>query len=73
MELYTYEQTAVFVVNGQPVNLLQNTRQKIGEGREIPLVKGKIQLQSEAAEVYYKDIKIRPILEIPEKLTQELK
>jgi hypothetical protein len=37
------------------------------DGQSFPLIKGKIQLQSEAAEVYYKDIMIRNITSLPER------
>jgi hypothetical protein len=35
-------------------------------GKDKPLVEGKIQLQSEACEVYYKDIKIKEIDKMPD-------
>jgi len=35
------------------------------EWREVPLTKGRIQLQSEAAEVFYRNVAIRRITEIP--------
>jgi hypothetical protein len=64
LELITYGDKSLQIVNGQVVMALSNNRYKAGN--EIkPLLKGKIQLQSEAAEVYYKDIKIRPIPGIP--------
>ena len=51
------------------VMILKNSRY-IGEnGEEIPLIQGKIQLQSEAAELFFKDIKIRQI----DSLTQQQK
>jgi hypothetical protein len=31
----------------------------------VPLTRGRIQLQSEAAEVFYRNLAIRPIREIP--------
>jgi hypothetical protein len=34
------------------------------EGKEIPLTKGKIQIQTEGAEVYYRNIQWQPITEI---------
>ena len=42
----------------------QNSRHEVN-GDEVPLTKGKIELQSESAEVFYKDIKIRPIEALP--------
>lgn len=45
---------------------LTNSSYKDGSGRK-PLTHGKIQLQSEAAEVFYKDIQIQNITAIPAK------
>ena len=41
--------------------ILKNSRYLDKDGKFVPLTKGKIQLQSEAAELYYTDIKIRSI------------
>ena len=35
------------------------------DGQRQPLTHGKIQLQSEAAEVFYKEIKIKPLTTMP--------
>jgi hypothetical protein len=35
------------------------------DGREVPLTRGRIQFQSEAAEAFFRDIAIRPIDAIP--------
>jgi hypothetical protein len=43
---------------------LSNSRYMVNNEAK-PLVKGKIQIQSEAAEVFYKDIKIKQIDGIP--------
>jgi hypothetical protein len=45
---------------------LYNSRQQDG-GTFAPLTKGKIQIQSEGAEVYYKDILVEDIKAIPPK------
>jgi hypothetical protein len=37
-------------------------------GKELPLTKGKIQIQSEGAEVFYKGIKIQSIDKLPAEL-----
>jgi len=65
MEIYTYKGESVHLVNGQVVMHLFNSRQLI-DGKEAPLTKGKIQLQSEGAEIYYRDIQLMPITGIPE-------
>jgi hypothetical protein len=58
----------VHIVNGKVVMALRNARyrQKDGEGeRFIPMTGGTLQIQSEAAEVFYKDIEIRRIEAMP--------
>lgn len=66
IELITYGDKSLHIVNGKVVMALKNSRYKDGEVIK-PLTQGKLQLQSEAAEVYYKDIKIKPISGIPAK------
>ncbi len=44
--------------------ILRNSRY-VKDGESIPMNKGKIQLQSEAAEVFYKDIEIRNLESLP--------
>jgi hypothetical protein len=47
--------------------ILMNSRHKVGD-KEVPLTKGKIQIQSEGAEVFYRNITVRPIEAIPAEL-----
>jgi len=47
--------------------LLQHSAQ-LENGRVIPLLKGKLQIQSEGAEVFYKDIRVESIAGIPAEL-----
>ena len=65
LELICFEDKAIHIVDGQVKMALRNSAKWDGE-KDIPLVKGRIQLQSEAAEVFFKDIEIRPIKSIPE-------
>jgi hypothetical protein len=67
VELYAVGQTAVHVNNGIPNMVLTGLRRKV-DGKEEPLTKGKLQLQSEGAEVFYRNIQIRKIDKIPEEL-----
>ena len=69
IDLYCFEGTSVHVVNDTVTMVLHNSRYELN-GREIPLIKGKIELQSESAEVFYKNIKIRPIDSIPKKFKE---
>jgi hypothetical protein len=39
-------------------------------GKESPLTRGKIQIQSEGAEVFYRQIKIQPIKQLPAEFLQ---
>jgi hypothetical protein len=64
LELICLGDKSIHIVSGQVVMILRN-RRLIKDGQAVPLTRGKIQLQSEAAEVYYKDIMIRNINAIP--------
>jgi hypothetical protein len=64
LDLYCLGQTSVHVVNGTPNMVLSGLRRRV-DGREVPLDRGRIQLQSEAAEVFYRNLAIRSIREIP--------
>jgi hypothetical protein len=65
LELITYGDKSIRIVNGKVVMALSNSRYMVN-GEAKPLVSGKIQIQSEAAEVYYKDIMIKKIDSMPE-------
>ncbi|MDR3058052.1 MAG: DUF1080 domain-containing protein [Prevotella sp.] len=64
IELICYEGKSLHIVNGKVVMALSNLRY-VESGIEKPLDEGKIQLQSEAGEAFYKDIKIKMIEELP--------
>ena len=64
LELICFEDKSIHIVNGQVVMILKNSRY-MQDGNKIALEKGKIQLQSEAAEVFYKDIEIRTLESLP--------
>jgi 3-keto-disaccharide hydrolase len=66
IELIAVGGTSVHLINGKVVMILTNSRQSV-DGKEAPLTKGKIQIQSEGAEVIYCNIAIRPVTAIPEK------
>jgi hypothetical protein len=54
--------SAFHIINGHIVNRLINSRKRDGDGDGVaPLTKGRIQLQSEGAEVFYRAIEIRPV------------
>jgi hypothetical protein len=58
LELICFENKSLHIVNGEVVMILKDSRY-VEDGKKVPMSKGKIQIQSEAAEVYYKDIEIR--------------
>ncbi|HWA26435.1 MAG TPA: DUF1080 domain-containing protein [Lacunisphaera sp.] len=66
LDLYCLGQTSLHVVNGVLVMVLRESEQPDGNGGWIPLTKGKIQLQSEGAEVFYRNITVEPIDRFPD-------
>lgn len=66
LELICYEGQSLHIVNGEVVMALKNLRYT-DKGEDKPLVEGRLQLQSEAGEVFYKGIEIRPLEQMPEK------
>ncbi len=72
LELICLGDKAYHIVNGKVVMALENSLEYDKEGNATPLTKGKIQFQSEAAEVYYKNIKIRSITKLPKKIAAQL-
>lgn len=70
LDLYCFGDTSIHVVNGKVVMVLFNSRQ-VDNGVESPLKKGKIQLQSEGAEVFYKGIKLQQISAIPANIKKQ--
>ena len=64
LELVCFEGKSLHIVNGHVVMVLQNSR-SVTDGVATPLTRGKIQLQSEAAEVFFSDIKIQELDAMP--------
>jgi hypothetical protein len=69
IELISFNGKSLHIVNGHVVMILSNSRY-VKDGKTFPMIKGKIQIQSEAAEVYYKDIKIRNLESLPEEYSR---
>ena len=67
LDLYCQGDTAVHVVNDVVNMVLYHSRQD-DTGTISPLTAGKIQLQSEGAEIYFRKIRIRPIERLPAEL-----
>lgn len=68
LEVYALGTTSVHVANGVVVMVLENLKLK---GK--PLSSGQIQIQSEAAECYYKDMKIRSISDFPADIKSQIR
>jgi hypothetical protein len=64
LELYCHGDTSVHVMNGKVMMVLYHSSQS-QKGQVLPLVKGKLQIQSEGAEVFYKHIMLKPLDRIP--------
>lgn len=60
LEVIVQGKTIIHKVNGHEVLRLYNSQQNI-DGKFVPLTKGKIQIQSEGAEVFYRNIEIKEL------------
>ncbi|MEM1062600.1 MAG: family 16 glycoside hydrolase, partial [Planctomycetota bacterium] len=70
VDVYVLGDAAVHVVEGVVVYALEDAHASLG-GERVPLTRGKIQLQSEGAEVSYRDVKLRPITAFPDGIWPE--
>ncbi|TSE10825.1 ThuA domain-containing protein [Aquimarina algiphila] len=66
MELICVGNRSIHLLNGEVVMVVVDPKANLN-GEWKPMNKGKIQIQSEAAEVFYKDIQIRSVKKFPEK------
>ncbi len=64
LELICLGDDSLHIVNGKVVMRLHHAQRLDGAG-PAPLTSGQISLQTEGAEVYYRDVEIRPITAIP--------
>jgi 3-keto-disaccharide hydrolase len=67
VDLYAVGDRSLHVVNGKVALVLTGLRQKV-DGKEVPLTKGRIELQTESAEIFFRNIQIQQITEIPKEL-----
>jgi hypothetical protein len=72
LELIQVNGQSIHLVNGKVVLALTNSGY-MAKGQRQPLTHGKIQLQSEAAEVFYKNIMIRRLAAMPAQYAQYFK
>jgi hypothetical protein len=69
LDLYCHGDTSIHMINGKVMMILYHEKQ-LENLQELPLTKGKIQIQSEGAEVFYRKIQIQPIDQLPADLTR---
>jgi hypothetical protein len=65
LDLYVIGDRAVHVVNGVPVAEARGLAVIGPDGRRVPLTHGRIQLQSEGAETWFRKITVEPIRSLP--------
>lgn len=65
VDIYCLGDSSVHIINDVVVMKLYHSRRP-ENGKEIPMTKGKIELQTEGAEVFYRRIQLEPISEFPE-------
>jgi hypothetical protein len=66
IELYAYGDQSIHVVNGVPVlHAMQLTTRTTRNGSATPLTRGRLQFESEGAEIFYRDIVIETIDRLP--------
>ncbi|TSJ39215.1 DUF1080 domain-containing protein [Mucilaginibacter corticis] len=70
LDLYCHGDTSIHVVNGKVAMVLYHNSQA-DNGKLSPLNKGKIQLQSEGAEIFYRHIKMQSISQLPAELIKQ--
>jgi hypothetical protein len=65
LEVACVRGTCVHAVNGKPNMVLSDPREPLVDGVARPLTRGRFQIQSEGAEVFYRNIAVRPVTEFP--------
>jgi len=64
LDLICFNGDSIHIVNGQVMMRLHHA-QRVDGPEPAPLTSGEISLQTEGAEVFYRDVQIQPITEIP--------
>lgn len=65
IDLYVLGDKAIHAVNGVPVMVIDGLSVIGADGARTPLTRGKIQLQSEGAETFFRNISVEPIAALP--------
>ncbi len=66
LDLYVLGDRAVHVVNGVPVMVVEGLATVASDGTRTPLTHGRIQLQSEGAETWFRRVAVQPIDRLPQ-------
>ena len=69
VEVYTSGDSSVHMVNGKVVMHLKNLSM-LQNGMKTPMTNGRIVLQSEGAELFYRRIVLEPLQQLPSTLQQ---
>lgn len=69
LDLYCHGDTSIHMINGKVMMVLYHSQQ-MDNGNARALVKGKIQIQSEGAEIFYRQIKLQPITQLPQEFVR---
>jgi len=67
VEVLCVRGTCVHAVNDRVNLVLTSPRQPAADGGTVPLTKGRLQIQTEGAEVFYRNIAVRPLTELPKR------
>jgi hypothetical protein len=70
LDLVCFNGDSIHVVNGQVVMRLRNA-QRLDGAEPAPLAAGAVCLQTEGAEVYYRNVEIQPIEKIPDQFSED--
>ena len=69
LDLFCHDGDSIHVVNGQVMMRLHNAR-RVDGAEPAPLKSGAISLQTEGAEVFYRNVEIQPIEKIPAEFSE---
>ena len=71
IELICVGGDSIHIVNGKVVMRLKNAQQQDAAGAWSPLSSGHISLQTEGAEIFYRDVELQPITAVPPEFAEK--
>ncbi|MBK9736537.1 MAG: DUF1080 domain-containing protein [Saprospiraceae bacterium] len=72
LEIICFGNKSIHVLNDKVILMTNGLFVRKGE-TELPIRKGKIQIQTDGGEMYYKNIRIKSITKIPETIAKQIK